>query len=114
MWVTGDNGTGFRRIKKWLADYPEIKFNITDLVDLIMIKFSATDTEIRNEGVNEGVKLLYETIKKNQGKRSTTLSLIIDTPQKTVERWLSVLKKKNKIEFRGSSKTGGYYMKTQK
>lgn len=38
------------------------------------------------------------------------LSKMIKIPQKTVERWLSVLKTENKIEYRGSNKTGGYFV----
>ena len=29
--------------------------------------------------------------------------------QRTIERWIKILKKENKIEFIGASKTGGYY-----
>jgi len=35
----------------------------------------------------------------------------LHTPSKTIERWLKKLKDEGKIEFKGSSKTGGYYIR---
>ncbi len=63
-----------------------------------------------NGGVNGGVKKLYETIKTNPNKRTNELAKLMNIPQKTVEKWIAKLKKANKIEFRGSSKTGGYFV----
>jgi DNA-binding transcriptional ArsR family regulator len=33
----------------------------------------------------------------------------LNTPQRTVERWLNQLKEHGLIEFRGAAKTDGYY-----
>ena len=62
------------------------------------------------EGVNEGVSILLNFIKNNPGKRTNEIADSINKPAKTVERWLGKLKETNKIEYRGSSKTGGYYL----
>ena len=64
-----------------------------------------------SEGVSEGVNLLMEYIKKNQKKRVPQLAKAIGIPPKTVERWVKQLKEEGKIEFKGSSKKGGYWVK---
>ncbi|MFH1949961.1 MAG: ATP-binding protein [Pseudomonadota bacterium] len=64
-----------------------------------------------NEGVNEGVKSLYELIKNNPNNRSTYFAKELHTSVKNVERWLKQLKDEDKIAFNGSPKTGGYVLK---
>jgi ATP-dependent DNA helicase RecG len=39
------------------------------------------------------------------------ISESLDVPLKTVERWIKKLRNESRIEFIGSSKTGGYYLK---
>jgi predicted HTH transcriptional regulator len=63
-----------------------------------------------NEGVNEGVKSLFEVIKNNPNNRSTFFAKELNTSVKNIERWLKQLKDEGKIIFRGASKTGGYYV----
>src|SRR3989339_479109 len=62
-----------------------------------------------NGGASEGVNLLLKHIKSHPGQRSAQISRSLAKPKRTIERWLSDLKKENKIEFQGSSKTGGYF-----
>ncbi|MCR4336603.1 MAG: putative DNA binding domain-containing protein, partial [Candidatus Omnitrophica bacterium] len=64
-----------------------------------------------NGGVNEGVNLLFDYITKHPGQRVPSISQAISTAPKTIERWLKKLKKERKINFKGSAKTGGYYVK---
>nr|MBF0222237.1 hypothetical protein [Desulfobulbaceae bacterium] len=59
----------------------------------------------RNGGVNE----LFEYIRSNPGGKNSDLRRALDQSQRTIERWLKQLKKEGKIEFRGASKTGGYF-----
>jgi hypothetical protein len=33
----------------------------------------------------------------------------MNIPVKTIERWIALLKRDKKIEYRGSKKNGGYY-----
>jgi ATP-dependent DNA helicase RecG len=40
--------------------------------------------------------------------RSTLFAKELNTSVKNIERWLKQLKNENKIEFKGSPKTGGY------
>jgi ATP-dependent DNA helicase RecG len=60
-------------------------------------------------GINEGINELLQFIKGTPGKRTNEIAETIDVPAKTVEKWIAILKKKGKIEFKGSKKTGGYY-----
>jgi ATP-dependent DNA helicase RecG len=62
-------------------------------------------------GVSEGVNDLLGFIKANPNLRTPQLEKHLNVPVKTLERWLKHLKDAGKIEFRGSSKTGGYYVK---
>ncbi|MDP3728875.1 MAG: ATP-binding protein [bacterium] len=61
-------------------------------------------------GVFGGVNLL-EYIKRNPGKRAIHIVHALNSSKRTIERQLKELKMENKIEFRGSAKTGGYYAK---
>lgn len=58
--------------------------------------------------VSGGVTELLEFIQINPGLKANELSKHIDTPLRTVQRWLKQLKDENKIEFQGAPKTGGY------
>ncbi len=64
----------------------------------------------RGEGVSEGVTLLLRLIERSPGLRAPTLARQLDTPVKTVERWLRQLKAQGLIEFRGAPRTGGYHL----
>ena len=64
-----------------------------------------------NGVVSGGVTELLEFIQTNPGLRANELSKHIDTPLRTVQRWLKQLKDENKIEFQGAPKTGGYVLK---
>ncbi|MCK5320009.1 HTH domain-containing protein [Candidatus Parcubacteria bacterium] len=35
----------------------------------------------------------------------------LNLTRRTIERWINKLKKEGKIEFKGSPKTGGYFIK---
>lgn len=63
-----------------------------------------------SEGVSEGVNKLQKTIEKFPGRRTPYYAEIMNTPEKTLERWLKQLREERKIEFRGAAKTGGYYI----
>lgn len=88
--------------------------------DSVVVKMDIEDLDIKiddegvnegvDEGVNEGVNNLLELIENNPGNRIPYYSSILKTPHKTIERWIKELRDKNKIEFRGAAKTGGYYI----
>ena len=56
-----------------------------------------------NDAINEAIKL-------SPGIKRAKLIRIVGKSKATVERCLSSLKEQGKIEYRGSNKTGGYYV----
>ena len=63
-----------------------------------------------SEGISEGINFLYTFIEQKPGRRISFIADEIDKPPKTVERWIKKLREEGRIEFRGSRKTGGYYV----
>lgn len=64
----------------------------------------------KDGGVNGGVNDLFILISENPGVNTKTLTEKMDTPKRTIERWLKQLREEEKIEFRGAPKTGGYFV----
>ena len=62
-----------------------------------------------NVGVNVGVKTLLVFIENNPGTNVLTMEKNFKVTQRTIERWIKILREENKIEFKGAPKTGGYY-----
>ena len=79
------------------------------ILNYIKVSFELADRS--NEGVNEGVNELHKTIKKYPNNKTPFYSGKLNVPVKTIERWIKTLKEKNLIEFKGSPKTGGYFVK---
>lgn len=52
-------------------------------------------------------------VQANQGKNTGEIKKAIGLQQRTTERWLKQLKDEGKIEFRGASKTGGYFAREE-
>ena len=72
------------------------------------IVFTKKDLNTKNVGVND----VLDFIRKNQPTKAIILADNFKTISKrTIEKYLKQLKDENKIEFRGSSKTGGYVVK---
>lgn len=67
----------------------------------------------KDEGVNEGVKLLLSVVRANPGRRANELATLIGKSVQTVERYVKSLKETEAIEFRGAPKTGGYYARVE-
>lgn len=65
----------------------------------------------QSEGVISELKALLNYIKNNPGLRIPQLAEAMDKGRSTVERYLKQLREKNYIEFKGSPKTGGYFIK---
>jgi len=60
---------------------------------------------------NVGVNEILEFIGQNQPTKSKYIVEYFDVTQRTIERYLKQLKDSGKIEFKGATKTGGYYVK---
>jgi len=54
-------------------------------------------------------KTVFEAIKTKPGIKKPDLQTITGKSHATIERTVDLLKKLFEIEYRGSSKTGGYY-----
>jgi hypothetical protein len=65
--------------------------------------------DVAISSVNEGVNSLLRLIVQQPGLRSPQLAQMLGTSPKNVERWLRQLKQAEAVEFRGASKSGGYY-----
>jgi ATP-dependent DNA helicase RecG len=68
-------------------------------------------SEGMDEGISEGVKSLLVFVQETPGLHAPQISKALGVPVKTLERWLKLLKERNKIEFRGSRRLGGYWTK---
>ena len=65
----------------------------------------------RNGRVNGAVKLeeILKYIRKHQGANRTEFLNALNIPIRSVSRYIKTLS--DKIEFRGTAKTGGYYLR---
>ena len=103
-------GSGIKRIKSLCRKQNLKEPLIEEKNDFVNVDFFRPDKNIKfNEGVNEGVNQLYTIIKKYPNKKTPFFSKELNTSVKNIERWIKRLKKEDKIEFKGSPKTGGYY-----
>ena len=67
------------------------------------------DVAGRNGGLNGGLNGLFAMIKTFPGQKAVFYGNKMSVPARTIERWLAILKKDNRIEYRGARKTGGYW-----
>ena len=64
-----------------------------------------------SEAVKEKLQMLLSTITANEGKRIPDYKEFTELTDKTLERYIKILKDRNLIEFRGSAnQKGGYYL----
>ena len=61
-----------------------------------------------NEGMSEGLKSI---VLSHPGIRVPQLATHLRRSRQTIERYVADLKRQGIIEYRGSKKTGGYYLK---
>ena len=64
-----------------------------------------------SEPVNDVLKDILEFIKNNPGIKKPAIITRIGKSKATLTRYLKQLVEQNLIEYRGSDKTGGYYLK---
>ena len=108
--LTDGLGSGLNRIlKAYSRDSFYIKQNF-----MRNIFYKNLEPIENNEGVSEGVKSLYELIKNYPNRKTPFFAKKLNTSVKNIERWIKQLKDKEKIEFIGAPKTGGYVVKDAK
>lgn len=71
--------------------------------------FSVTMYKNENVGANVGVSGLLSYVQSHPGQRAGEMAVAFKLTRRTIERWLKQLKENGKVEYRGATKTGGYY-----
>ncbi|MCD6179130.1 MAG: winged helix-turn-helix transcriptional regulator [Bacteroidales bacterium] len=104
FYLTGDiekYGTGFRRVKEWFKDYPELKYKILDLKDFIQIKiFNVTENVTEN--------IILKEIENNNKITTNELAKRLNLTRRTIARYISNLKEQDVLKRIGPDK-GGYW-----
>ena len=105
-------GSGFIRIRRALKDYPEVQFDVQEFQGGVMATFTLKQPELPDDGASGGASALLTYIQAHPGQRSSEMVVALNTPLRSIERWLKQLKENGLIEFRGATKTGGYHAAT--
>jgi len=101
-------GSGISRIKNECKIHGVIEPKFEEFVHGFRVVLYKEKLQNDNVGTNE----LYNFIKENQPIRISHIKEYFNqVTTRTLERWIKKLKDENRIEFRGSKKTGGYYVK---
>lgn len=104
-------GSGYIRVRKEIAAYPTMEFEYTELGNGYLVTLNYEEQKISG-GVSGGVNELHAYIKTHPGGKTLDFMDAFGVSKRTMERWLKQLKDENQIEFRGSPKKGGYFLKT--
>jgi len=98
-------GTGFLRIKNELKQYSNIAYEFKEIANAMQIVFYKT---IKDNGtINE----VYEFIEKNPNSSAVFISEELGISLRTLKRKIKELVMQEKVEYNGSKKMGGYYIK---
>jgi predicted HTH transcriptional regulator len=65
---------------------------------------------VNNGGLNDEQTKIITLIEKHPGINTKQIQELSHIPQRTLERWLGELKNQQIIVYKGSKKTGGYYI----
>lgn len=81
-----------------------------------MVKVDATPDAIvkgkaKSDGSINGDETISETIRLNPGISFVRLAALIGKSRATVARGVGTLVREGRIQYRGSKKTGGYYLR---
>ena len=108
-------GTGINKIKKLLKDSGnrDAKFSFKNFFTIVFHRESTSQIKIGgvNGGVSDGVNQILEFIETNPNIRVKDIQRHLKFSTRTIERYIKILKEKGLIEFKGSSKLGGYFVK---
>ena len=109
----------FDECEKYGLPTPEFKVGHKIVTLIIRFKNSITPHKTSDEPVNESVnepvndvlKDILEFIKNNPGIKKPAIIVHIGKSKATLTRYLKQLVEQDLIEYKGSDKTGGYYLK---
>ena len=106
-------GSGIGRVKKLCKEHGVIEPKFQEIqkgFQVTLYKKKLEDEGV-SEGVNEGVKSLYELIRNYPNNKTPFFAKELNTSVKNIERWIKQLRGDGKIAFIGSPKTGGYFVR---
>jgi hypothetical protein len=90
-----------------------IEFMLGEILSTLKYRQGEPLEIINNVGVNNELEPIIGLIKQFPGINATQLAKHIpEKTKRTIERQLAVLKNNNRVEFKGSPKSDGYYLKT--
>lgn len=108
-------GTGFSRIREEIKSYPTMRFDFYEQGNGFVASLSYTKQKISDtnsvEPANEPVNELFDLIIANPGQRRPFFEKALKASRSSIHRWIKELQMKDKIEFRGAPKSGGYWLK---
>ncbi len=78
--------------------------------EAVITTFYKARQKSQDSVINEGINSLYIYIKSNSNQRVFQIEKKLNIPAKTLERWIKQLKDAGKIIYKGSKKTGGYFI----
>ena len=96
---------------------PTPEFKVGHKIVSLVIRFKNSITPHRkgddpvNNPIKGVLKDVLEIIKSNPGIQKPAIAAHIEKSEATAKRYLKQLLEQNLIEYRGSNKTGGYYLK---
>ena len=105
-------GSGIGRIKKFCKAHNIIEPKFEEIQKGFQVTlYKKVLAQKLDGGINGGINLLLAFISENQNLSAKTISEHMNEPLRTIQRWIKQLKDEDKIEYRGSKKNGGYYVK---
>lgn len=90
--------------------HPHQKYSLTEKGELFRQELLKPNSEGISEGVLSELEHLCQLIANDEGKKAGELNKLINKSLSTIERYLKILKDNGFIEFKGASKTGGYFI----
>jgi len=110
-WVE-ELGSGVRKMYKYCPLYVDGAMPTIEDGDVFKLTIRhETEAVDANVGANVGANQILNIIIENEGINGAAISeKLPEITKRTVERYLQKLRESGLIEFRGASKTGGYYI----
>lgn len=100
-------GTGFVRIRKWLKDYPELKYDLEDLGDFTRIRLKSVEKGVE-KGVEKSVDIIISEIRNNQDITQKELEKHTGLSRRGIEKNIKKLKEKGILKRIGPD-NGGHW-----
>lgn len=116
-WVE-ELGSGIRKMYKYCPIYVKDALPVIEEGDVFKLTIRHEPLNEINEPLNEPLNVyeisLISYLKERPGAIRNDIENTLDISLATLKRTINTLQKKNLIEYRGSRKTGGYYLITKR